>query len=172
MLFTLTMLSAYVAVVRATHARAARSDDGGDVVLGGFFFVDLELLNSAAVASPILLRSKTARPARPQFSIDVLAIGCHCRSGAAVAGEDGAAICACAAKLARRHAGRRSRATRGPTSNRSAFADVTGSLRAAAPAIVESQRPDAFVGGIVSDVFVYGSCWLVTLATSDRNVAR
>jgi len=58
MLFALTMLSAYVAVVeqRAPVLRAAMM--AAIVVLGGFLFRRLELLNSAAIAALILLAAR------------------------------------------------------------------------------------------------------------------
>src|SRR5260370_1551094 len=76
MLFTLTMLSAYVAVVeqRAPVLRAAMM--ATIVVLGGFFFRRLELLNSAAMAALILLAARPLALRDSSFQLTFLAIGC------------------------------------------------------------------------------------------------
>jgi competence protein ComEC len=76
MLFTLTMLSAYVAVVeqRAPVLRAAMM--AAIVVLGGFFFRRLELLNSAAWAALILLAAKPLALRDSSFQLTFVAIGC------------------------------------------------------------------------------------------------
>jgi competence protein ComEC len=76
MLFTLTMLSAYVAVVeqRAPVLRAAMM--AAIVVLGGFFFRRLELLNSAAVAALILLAARPFALRDSSFQLTFVAIGC------------------------------------------------------------------------------------------------
>jgi len=76
MLFTLTMLSAYVAVVeqRAPVLRAAMM--AAIVVLGGFFYRRLELLNSAAVAALILLAAKPLALRDSSFQLTFVAIGC------------------------------------------------------------------------------------------------
>ena len=76
MLFTITMLSAYVAVVeqRAPVLRAAMM--AAIVVLGGFFFRRLELLNSAAVAALILLIARPLALRDSSFQLTFLAIGC------------------------------------------------------------------------------------------------
>ncbi len=76
MLFTLTMLSAYVAVVeqRAPVLRAAIM--ATIVVVGGFFFRRLELLNSAAMAALILLAAKPLALRDSSFQLTFLAIGC------------------------------------------------------------------------------------------------
>jgi predicted membrane metal-binding protein len=68
MLFALSMLGAYVAVVeqRAPVLRAATMT--AIVVLGGFFFRRLELLNSAAIAALILLELNHSRCAIPAFN--------------------------------------------------------------------------------------------------------
>ncbi len=76
MLFTLTMLAAYVAVVeqRAPVLRAAMM--AAIVVLGGFFFRRLELLNSAAVAALILLAARPLALRDSSFQLTFVAIGC------------------------------------------------------------------------------------------------
>ena len=76
MLFTLTMLGAYVAVVeqRAPVLRAAMM--AAMVVLGGFFFRRLELLNSAALAAVILLAAKPLALRDSSFQLTFVAIGC------------------------------------------------------------------------------------------------
>jgi competence protein ComEC len=76
MLFTLTMLSAYVAVVewRAPVLRAAMM--AAIVVLGGFFFRRLELLNSAALAALILLAARPLALRDFSFQLTFVAIGC------------------------------------------------------------------------------------------------
>jgi ComEC/Rec2-related protein len=76
MLFTLTMLSAYVGVVeqRAPVLRAAMM--AAIVVLGGFVFRRLELLNSAAVAALILLAAKPLALRDSSFQLTFVAIGC------------------------------------------------------------------------------------------------
>ena len=76
MLFTLTMLGAYVAVVeqRAPVLRAALM--AAMVVLGGFFFRRLELLNSAALAAVILLVAKPLALRESSFQLTFVAIGC------------------------------------------------------------------------------------------------
>ena len=76
MLCTITLLSAYVAVVeqRAPVLRAAMM--AAIVVLGGFFFRRLELLNSAAVAAFILLAARPLALTDSSFQLTFLAIGC------------------------------------------------------------------------------------------------
>src|SRR6266481_9024993 len=76
MLLTLSMLSAYVAVVeqRAPVLRAAMM--AAIVVLGGFFYRRLELLNSAAVAALILLAAKPLALRDSSFQLTFVAIGC------------------------------------------------------------------------------------------------
>src|SRR5712691_1999714 len=75
-LFTLTLLFAYVAVVepRPPVLRAAMM--AAIVVLGGFFFRRLELLNSAAVAALILLVAKPLALRDSSFQLTFVAIGC------------------------------------------------------------------------------------------------
>jgi len=75
-LFTITLLSAYVAVVeqRAPVLRAATM--AAIVVLGGFFFRRLELLNSAAVAAVILLVAKPLALRDSSFQLTFVAVGC------------------------------------------------------------------------------------------------
>jgi competence protein ComEC len=76
MLFTITLLSAYVAVVvqRAPVLRAAVM--AAIVVFGGFFFRRLELLNSAAVAALILLAARPLALRDSSFQLTFVAIGC------------------------------------------------------------------------------------------------
>src|SRR6266487_678424 len=76
MLLTLTILSAYVAIVeqRAPVLRAAMM--AAIVVLGGFFFRQLDPLNSAAVAALILLVAKPLALRDSSFQLTFLAIGC------------------------------------------------------------------------------------------------
>src|SRR6266852_2188280 len=75
-LFTLTLLFAYVAVVeqRPPVLRAAMM--AAIVVLGGFFFRRLELLNSAAVAALILLVAKPLALRDSSFQLTFVAFGC------------------------------------------------------------------------------------------------
>jgi competence protein ComEC len=75
MLFTLTILFAYVTVVeqRAPVLRAAML---AIVVLGGFFFRRLELLNSAALAALILLAARPLALRDSSFQLTFVAIGC------------------------------------------------------------------------------------------------
>ena len=76
MLFTLTLLSAYVAVVeqRAPVLRAGMM--AAIVVVGGFFYRRLELLNSAAVAALILLLARPLALRDSSFQLTFVAIGC------------------------------------------------------------------------------------------------
>src|SRR5216684_2413684 len=76
MLLTITLLSAYVAVVeqRAPVLRAAMM--AAIVVFGGFFFRRLELLNSGAVAAFILLAARPLALRDSSFQLTFLAIGC------------------------------------------------------------------------------------------------
>lgn len=76
MLFTLSLLGAYVAVVeqRAPVLRAALM--AAIVVLGGFFFRRLELLNSAAIAALILLTASPLALRDSSFQLTFVAIGC------------------------------------------------------------------------------------------------
>ena len=76
MLFTLTLLSAYVAVVeqRAPVLRAGMM--AAIVVMGGFFYRRLELLNSAAVAALILLLARPLALRDSSFQLTFVAIGC------------------------------------------------------------------------------------------------
>jgi competence protein ComEC len=76
MLFTLSLLGAYVAIVeqRAPVLRAALM--AATVVLGGFFFRRLELLNSAALAALLLLVAKPLALRDSSFQLTFVAIGC------------------------------------------------------------------------------------------------
>jgi competence protein ComEC len=74
--FTLTVLFAYVAVVeqRAPVLRATLM--ATMVVLGGFFFRRLDLLNSAALAALVLLVAKPPALRDSSFQLTFVAIGC------------------------------------------------------------------------------------------------
>jgi competence protein ComEC len=76
MSFTLALLFAYVAVVdeRPPVLRAALM--ATLVILSGFFFRRLELLNSAAVAALILLVAKPLAVRDSSFQLTFVAIGC------------------------------------------------------------------------------------------------
>ena len=75
-LFTLTLLAAYVAVVeqRPPVLRAALM--AAAVVVGGFFYRRLELLNSAAVAALLLLVARPLAIRDSSFQLTFVAIGC------------------------------------------------------------------------------------------------
>jgi competence protein ComEC len=75
-LLTLLLLSAYVAVVeqRPPVLRAAMM--AAIVVLGRFFFRQLDLLNSAAVAALVLLVAKPLALRDSSFQLTFVAIGC------------------------------------------------------------------------------------------------
>lgn len=75
-LFTLALLFAYVAVVeqRVPVLRAAVM--AAIVLLGGFFFRRLELLNSAALAALILLVARPLALRDSSFQLTFVAIGC------------------------------------------------------------------------------------------------
>jgi competence protein ComEC len=74
--FTLTVLFAYVAVVeqRAPVLRATLM--ATIVVLGGFFFRRLDLLNSAALAALVLLVARPLTLRESSFQLTFVAIGC------------------------------------------------------------------------------------------------
>jgi competence protein ComEC len=75
-LFTLTLLAAYVAVVeqRPPVLRAALM--AAAVVVGGFFYRHLDLLNSAAVAALLLLVARPLAIRDSSFQLTFVAIGC------------------------------------------------------------------------------------------------
>ena len=75
-LFTLTLLAAYVAVVeqRPPVLRAALM--AAAVVIGGFFYRRLDLLNSAAVAALLLLVARPLTIRDSSFQLTFVAIGC------------------------------------------------------------------------------------------------
>lgn len=81
-LFTLTLLFSYVAVVeqRAPVLRATLM--AAIVVLGGFFFRRLDLLNSAGLAALVLLVAKPLALRDSSFQLSFLAIGCIAGLGA------------------------------------------------------------------------------------------
>jgi competence protein ComEC len=74
--FTLTLLAAYVAVVeqRPPVLRAAMMTAA--VVLGGFFYRRLDLLNSAAIAALLLLVARPLALRDSSFQLTFVAIGC------------------------------------------------------------------------------------------------
>jgi competence protein ComEC len=76
MVFTLTLLFAYVAVIeqRPPVLRAALM--ATTVVLGGFFYRRLDVLNSAAIAALILLVAQPLALRDSSFQLTFLAIGC------------------------------------------------------------------------------------------------
>jgi competence protein ComEC len=76
MVFTLTMLFAYVAVIeqRPPVLRAALM--AAIIVVGGFFYRRLDVLNSAAVAALVLLVAKPLALRDSSFQLTFLAIGC------------------------------------------------------------------------------------------------
>lgn len=76
MLFTLTLLFAYVAVIeqRPPVLRAALM--AAIVVLGGFFYRRLDVLNSAAIAALVLLVARPLALRDSSFQLTFLAIGC------------------------------------------------------------------------------------------------
>jgi competence protein ComEC len=75
-LFTLTLLFAYVAVVeqRPPVLRAALM--AAIVVIGGFFYRRLDLLNSAALAALVLLVARPLAIRDSSFQLTFVAIGC------------------------------------------------------------------------------------------------
>ena len=75
-LFTLTLLFAYVAIVEQRPPVLRAAVMAGIVVLGGFFFRRLELLNSAAVAALALLIAKPLALGDSSFQLTFVAIGC------------------------------------------------------------------------------------------------
>ena len=76
MLFTLTLLFAYVAVVEQRPPVLRATVMAAIVVLGGFFFRRLELLNSAALAALALLVAKPLAVRDSSFQLTFVAIGC------------------------------------------------------------------------------------------------
>ncbi|HET7149941.1 MAG TPA: DNA internalization-related competence protein ComEC/Rec2 [Candidatus Acidoferrum sp.] len=75
-LFTLALLFAYVAIVEQRPPVLRAAVMAGIVVLGGFFFRRLELLNSAAVAALALLIAKPLALRDSSFQLTFVAIGC------------------------------------------------------------------------------------------------
>jgi competence protein ComEC len=76
MVFTLTLLFAYVAVIeqRPPVLRAALMT--AIVVLGSLFYRRLDVLNSAAIAALVLLVARPPALRDPSFQLTFLAIGC------------------------------------------------------------------------------------------------
>ena len=76
MVFTLTVLFAYVAVIeqRPPVLRAALM--AAIVVLGGFFYRRLDVLNSAAIAALVLWAARPLALRDSSFQLTFLAIGC------------------------------------------------------------------------------------------------
>jgi competence protein ComEC len=76
MLFTLTLLFAYVAVVEQRPPVLRAAIMAAMVGVGGFFFRRLDLLNSAATAALILLVAKPMALRDSSFQLTFAAIGC------------------------------------------------------------------------------------------------
>jgi competence protein ComEC len=74
--FTLTLLFAYVAVVEQRPPVLRAAIMTSVVVIGGFFFRRLDLLNSAGVAALLLLIAKPFAVRDSSFQLTFLAIGC------------------------------------------------------------------------------------------------
>src|SRR4029077_12033920 len=76
MVFTLGLLFAYVAVIeqRPPVLRAAMM--AAIVVLGGFFYRKLDVLNSAAIAALVLLVAQPLALRDSSFQLTFLAVGC------------------------------------------------------------------------------------------------
>jgi len=74
--FTLTLLFAYVAVVEQRPPVLRAAIMTSVVVIGGFFFRRMELMNSAAVAVLLLLIAKPSAVSDSSFQLTFLAIGC------------------------------------------------------------------------------------------------
>jgi len=74
--FTLTLLFAYVAVVEQRPPVLRAAIMTSVVVIGAYFFRRLELLNSAAVAAVLLLIAKPLAIRDSSFQLTFLAIGC------------------------------------------------------------------------------------------------
>src|SRR5258708_16484361 len=76
MLVTLTLLFVYVAVIeqRPPVLRAALM--AAIVVLGGFFYRRLDVLNSAAIAALVLLVARPLSLHDSSFQLTLLAFGC------------------------------------------------------------------------------------------------
>ena len=76
MLFTLSLLFAYVAVVEQRPPVLRAAIMAAIVVLGGFFYRRLDLLNSAALAGLILLVANPLAIRDSSFQLTFVAIGC------------------------------------------------------------------------------------------------
>jgi competence protein ComEC len=74
--FSLTLLFAYVAVVEQRPPVLRAAIMTSVVVIGGFFYRRLDLLNSAAVAALLLLIAKPSAIRDSSFQLTFLAIGC------------------------------------------------------------------------------------------------
>ena len=74
--FTLTVLFAYVAVVEQRAPVLRATVMAAVVVLGGFFFRRLDLLNSAALAALVLLVTRPLALRDSSFQLTFVAIGC------------------------------------------------------------------------------------------------
>ena len=75
-LFTLLLLSSYVAMVEQRPPVLRAGMMAAIVVLGGFFFRRLDLLNSAALAALVLLVAKPLALRDSSFQLTFVAIGC------------------------------------------------------------------------------------------------
>jgi competence protein ComEC len=76
MLFTLTLLFAYVAVIEQRPPVLRAGLMAAIVVLGEFFYRRLDVLNSAAIAALVLLVARPLSLRDPSFQLTFLAIGC------------------------------------------------------------------------------------------------
>jgi competence protein ComEC len=76
MLFTIALLFAYVAIVEQRPPVLRAAVMAGIVVLGGFLFRRLELLNSAGLAALLLLVAKPLALRDSSFQLTFVAIGC------------------------------------------------------------------------------------------------
>jgi competence protein ComEC len=76
MIFTLTILFAYVAVIEQRPPVMRATLMAAIVVLGGFFYRRLDVLNSAAIAALVLLVAQPLALRDSSFQLTFLAIGC------------------------------------------------------------------------------------------------
>ncbi len=76
MVFTLTLLFAYVAVIEQRPPVLRAAVMTAIVVLGSFFYRRLDVLNSAAIAALALLVARPLALRDPSFQLTFLAIGC------------------------------------------------------------------------------------------------
>src|SRR6266478_304929 len=76
MIFTLTLLFAYVAVIEQRPPVLRAAVMAAIVVLGSFFYRRLDVLNSAAIAALVLLVARPLTLRDSSFQLTFLAIGC------------------------------------------------------------------------------------------------